>query len=155
MKTKLPFLIVLLVSFIFANQLQAQQKAPTKDCMKILVKNLENCNANRATLKGKVLYLRINMESITAMEYQETLNEVESAKQCIANSKAEVAKLEENFPDWFNSPMSSIVVGKQTYTPSWMRYQVAIIVRTYRPIFEEFKEIQMPNTSISWSFPNY
>lgn len=148
MKTKLPYLIVLIVSFLFANQMQAQRKAPTQDCMKILVENIKECNASKATLKGKVLYLRINSESITEMEYQETLNEIESAKQCIANSKIEVAKLEKTYPEWFNSPMSRIVVGKQVYTPSWMRYQVAIIVRTYKPIFEEFEAIQMPNTSI-------
>ena len=148
MRTKLPYLIALLLNFIFLNQIQAQLKAPTKDCMKNLVENIENCNTGKATLKDKVLYLRINKESVTTMEYQETLNEIESAKKCIANSKAEVAKLEETYPDWFNSPMSSIVIGKQAYTPSWIRYQVAVIVRTYKQIFEEFYAIQLPASSI-------
>ena len=142
MKTNVSLLSFILMSFLFINQIDAQTNAPNKEDIKVLVDHMDYCNAIKTALKGKVFYLRVNQESITDLEYQETQNEIESAKQCIANAKTEVTKLKETYPNWFESPMASLVVGKKVYTPSWIGYQVAVIVGSYRPIFQAFDGIK-------------
>ncbi|MFT5437230.1 MAG: Na+-translocating ferredoxin:NAD+ oxidoreductase RnfC subunit [Ulvibacter sp.] len=147
MKTKASIISFILISFLFGSQIVAQINTPNKENLKSLADNMDNCKAIKTVLEGKAFFLNENQETIIDVEYLEIQKKVASARLCIASTKAEVAKLKKTYPEWFESHLSGVVVGKQVYTPSWINYQVAVIVGSFSRVFKAFDGVQAPKFS--------